>query len=170
MNSALLCQCGSSDFLTGKLKKTSVEVICSQCGEKTAVKGQVAIDGEVLKPTEKDERKVEEPKEIEDYEVFRFRVSKDAARSIKLAMLCIRVINKDNTEFDGIKKWMGPALEYMAVEFLNGIPHQIISYAHMLLDQLDEQSSALGRVLTKKEADNFVKSKIDELKEQKEDE
>ena len=47
---------------------------------------------------------------------------------------------------------------------------QTIAITRHALDQLEEKSSAIGRILTKKEADNFVKSKIDELKEQKQDE
>jgi len=153
----VVCQCGCTSFNIDKQTKTSVTLACTKCGDKTSVKGPVALaqvdDNEVKAAIERsvvrpdpdyDPSAGKEKKPTlseQGYTMLRFRVGLEAKENtIDRALECIRVRNCNDAEFKD-QTWQGHALEYLCAEHLSGEDPQVIA----IVDEMHEEADAAAK-------------------------
>ncbi len=155
----VVCQCGCTVFNVDSKTKTAVSLSCAKCGDKTSVKGPVALanvpsteimkavktpvmpdpDYEPKKATSKKSSEAEQGAENEQkYTMLRFRVGIEAKNNvIDKAMEAVRIMNCADSNFRA-QTWQGHALEFLCADFLSGCDPSVLA----VVNEMDEAVKA----------------------------
>lgn len=172
----VVCQCGSTSFNLKKKTKTAVELKCTKCGDKTSVKGPVAITQiekeevalavkeSVVRPDPDYEPKSSGKKPKEDdkeYTMLRFRIGVEAKEAVvDRALEAVRVLNNDNEEYKK-QTWQGHALEFICADFISGCDPQAL----VIVDEIEEEMQLLAEKAKKDgKADKDIKRIVRDAK------
>lgn len=152
----LACQCGSTRFDVKKRTRTAISLVCSKCGLRASVKGNVAtvrirqteityaLEHTVVTPDDSppnDGDGDDSGGKVGDgagglgaeYTTLRFRVMKgDQLDVIERAMEAARVANCADDKFRE-QTWQGHTLEFICADFLSGCTHDVLQ----IVDAMD---------------------------------
>ncbi len=152
----LACQCGSTRFDVKKRTRTAISLVCSKCGLRASVKGNVAtvrvrqteityaLEHTVVTPDDSppnDGDGDDSGDKVGDgagglgaeYTTLRFRVMKgDQLDVIERAMEAARVANCADDKFRE-QTWQGHTLEFICADFLSGCTHDVLQ----IVDAMD---------------------------------
>lgn len=156
----LVCQCRSLEFEVAKVRKKSIDLKCSQCGLPASVKAAgvnsapfpresvtvtsrrgVTTPGDQKAATKSKAKKRKnggaepEKKTLAErgMKTFRFLVTEEQAETVNRAFEAIRLLNLRDERFRA-QTYQAHAIEYMAADFLGGVPPIILS----MIDASDE--------------------------------
>ena len=163
----VLCQCGCTAFNVVSQTRTSVSLSCTECGNKTSVKGPVALanvsDDELKSAVGESvvwpDPEYEPKKKKEDVEgkkktlMLRFGVDPDAkVNVIDRAFLGVRIANYGEEEYR-TQMWQGHALEYLCADWLAGAEPSVLE----LIEEVTEASeSAMKKAGDEGKTDSVV--------------
>jgi hypothetical protein len=118
---ALICQCGSIEWVHAEPSRTAVSVVCARCGVRSAAKSFLKATGptgeRVVAPTGEDADTA--PRAPSTKRRVTVPLEPEAHRIVQIALLVARIEHGADERFCG-RSWMPAALEAIAADFLAG--------------------------------------------------
>ena len=160
----LVCQCRSLSFEVVKARKNSIDLKCAKCGLPASVKAagvnstpveqriaeRASRSGVVTcgvpspkkkKPKEGDQGGASGSLSERGMKTFRFLVTAEQAETVHRALEAIRLLNLRDEKFRA-QTYQAHAIEYLAADFLGGVPPLILDLMAAAEERIDEEIQA----------------------------
>lgn len=134
---ALICQCGSIEWVHAEPSRTAVTVVCARCGVRSAAKSFLKATGpkgeRVVSPTGEDaeptDRRAATPKRR-----VTVPLEPEAMRVVQIALLVCRIEHGADERYCG-RSWMPAALEAVCADYLAGQDLGLVELASQQYDR-----------------------------------
>jgi len=140
---AMICQCGSTEWVGANPSRTAVAVTCARCGVRSAAKSflkATSARGErVVAPTGEDAPPTERAPSTKKR--ITVALDPDAHRLANIALLCCRLDHGADDRYCG-RTWASAALEAICADYLAGADRAMVAVATEQYDRAQPAPAA----------------------------
>ena len=143
----LVCQCGSSEWVSPTATRTAVMVRCAECGLRSAVKSYLRATGRdgvrVVSPTGEDAAPLCPPK-VKPRR-FTAGLTEDAHRVCQIALHVCRIEHGIQESFVN-RNWAGAAIEAICADYIAGQDPELVAIAAAHYDRSQQELKKAGKI------------------------